>query len=111
MRMLCGMTPREEIEAVRAEALGLHKKLIDAARLRYEALYGAVEGPGEMLRLVAFDPEFAWLRPLTRLILDMDDRLESEAPVTPVDALRVRAAVEEIFGPPRQQTHYAVGLA
>ena len=107
--MLSCMTPREEIEAVRAEALGLHKKLIDAARLRYEALHGAVESPGEMLRLVAFDPEFAWLRPLTRLILEMDETLEAKAPPTATDALRVRMAVEEIFGQPRET--YAVAQA
>jgi hypothetical protein len=91
-------SPRQDIEAVRAEALDLHKKLIDAARLQYEARHGAVARPGEMLRLVAFDPEFAWLRPLTRLILDIDERLESDEVVTDADAARVRAAVDEIFG-------------
>lgn len=110
MRMLEVMTPRQEIEAVRAEALGLHKKLIDAARLRYEALHGAVESPGEMLRLVAFDPEFAWLRPLTGLILEIDEKLEAEDPVTAADAVGVRAAVEEVFGQQPRET-YAVGLA
>ena len=91
------MNPRQDIEAVRAEALGLHKKLIDAARLQYEARHGNV-APGEMLRLVAFDPDFAWLRPLTRLILDIDERLESEHVLTAEDAAEVRAAVEEVFG-------------
>lgn len=97
------MTPRQDIEAVRAEALGLHKKLIDAARLQYEARHGVVVRPGEMLRLVAFDPDFAWVRPLTRLILDIDEKLESDGPITEDDAAIVRAQVEEIFGPEQQQ--------
>jgi hypothetical protein len=91
-------TPRQDIEVVRAEALGLHKRLIDAARAQYEAQHGVVVRPGEMLRLVAFDPEFAWLRPLTRLILEIDEQLESGEAITDADAMRVRAAVEEIFG-------------
>ena len=101
------MTPRQDIEAVRAEALGLHKKLIDAARLQYEARHGSVVHPGEMLRLVAFDPEFAWVRPLTRLILDIDERLETPGPLTPADAAQVRADVEEMFGPGQKKVEFA----
>lgn len=111
MRMVVSMTPRQDIEAVRAEALGLHKKLIDAARLRYEARHGAVKNPGEMLRLVAFDPEFAWLRPLTRLILGIDETLERGVEPTEADAVRVRADVEETFGEPRPRQVVQVGLA
>jgi hypothetical protein len=92
------MTPRESIEAVRQEALVIHKRLIDDARLRYEAAHGAVVRPGEMLRLVAFDPEFAWLRPLTHLILDIDDRLEHET-LSAEDVAAVRTGLETIFGP------------
>lgn len=95
------MNPRDDIEAVRAEALGLHKKLIDGARAQYEARHGVVTRPGEMLRLMAFDPDFAWLRPLTRLILSIDDRLDAPSAVTPADAAAVRAEVEAMFGPPR----------
>src|SRR3954447_13959159 len=97
------MTPRESIEAVREEALVLHKRLIDDARLRYEAAHGTVARPGEMLRLVAFDPEFAWLRPLTGLILEIDERLEADEAVTESDAAAIHAAVDEIFGRAEQQ--------
>src|SRR5688572_30462077 len=92
------MTPRKDIEAVRAEALGLHKRLIDAAILQYEARHGAVLAPGERLRLVAFDPEFSWIHPLTKLILEIDERLETEAGPTAEDAAWVRAQVDAVFG-------------
>ncbi len=92
------MNPRQDIEAVRAEALGLHKKIIDAAFLQYEARKGAVLQPSERLRLVAFDPEFAWIHPLTKLILAIDERLEDGKPITALDAAKVRAEVDQIFG-------------
>ncbi|MBL8953429.1 MAG: hypothetical protein JNK82_21825 [Myxococcaceae bacterium] len=96
------MNPRQDIEAVRAEALGLHKKIIDAAMLTYEARKGAVLQPAERLRLLASDPDFAWIHPLTKLILEIDDRLESEAPVTAAEAAKVRADIDEIFGSPNR---------
>ncbi|MBK7859965.1 MAG: hypothetical protein IPJ65_15345 [Archangiaceae bacterium] len=104
------MNPRQDIEAVRSEALGLHKRLIDAARMKYEARHGVVQ-PGEMLRLVAFDPEFSWLRPLTRLILDIDERLEKETPVTEADAAQVRAEVEQVFGAAQGEQQAPMAMA
>ena len=98
------MSPRQDIEAVRTEALSLHKKLIDAALTQYEVRHGTVVKTGERLRLLAFDPEFAWLHPLTRLILEIDERLEREKPVTEADAAWVRAEVEAVFGVPGRQS-------
>ena len=99
------MTPRHDIKSVRAHALGLHKKLIDATRTRYEAAHGRID-PGEMMRLVAFDPEFAWLHPLSRLIFGIKDRLE-QPELTEIDAAEVRWELERVFSgsggePPRQ---------
>ena len=89
------MTPRHDIKAIRVHALGLHKKLIDQERNRYELKHGKIR-PGEMLRLVAFDPEFAWLHPLSRLILGIDDRLDLPE-LTEVDAAEVRWELEQVF--------------
>jgi len=86
------------MEAVRAEALVLHKKVIDAAMLTYEARMGAVLPPAERLRLMAFDPEFAWIHPLTKLILAIDEKLEGDDPVTAADAAQLRADIAEMFG-------------
>ena len=55
-------------------------------------------GEGELSRIVAFDPDFAWLHPLTGLILDIDDRL-ARPRVSEQDIHEVRAEVERLFGP------------
>lgn len=70
------MYPIAEIEAVRRAALHLHKVLIEAVRLDYERSHGRIENPIELLRLVAYDPQFAWLRPLSRLLVDLDETPE-----------------------------------
>ncbi|MBS1153401.1 MAG: hypothetical protein H6Q89_5099 [Myxococcaceae bacterium] len=90
------MTPRHDIKTVRAQALELHKRLIDQARVRYEVAHGRV-GPGEMLRIVTFDPDFAWLRPLTQAILAIDDRLDLPE-LTHADAAAVRLQLEQALG-------------
>lgn len=81
----------QEIEAVRAAALALHKRLLDEARADYEREHGAMSA-NQMLGLVAYGPQFQWLRPLSRLIVDLDIRLEQKE-LTDAD---VKAALAEV---------------
>ena len=90
------MTARHDIKTLRAQALTFHKRMIDDARVRYEKGHGKVVVPGEMLRLMAFDPEFAWLRPLTGLILSIDDRLDL-GEVTEADTDAVRQQIAQVM--------------
>ncbi|HKU39425.1 MAG TPA: hypothetical protein VJR89_14805 [Polyangiales bacterium] len=69
---------RSDVETVRSAALHLHKVLIDTVRLEHEREYGRIGSPAELLQLVAFDPRFAWLRPLSRQIVALDDQLSGE---------------------------------
>jgi hypothetical protein len=90
------MTPRQDIEAVRTQALDLHKKLIDEARARYELVNGPVH-PAKLLQLLAFDPGFTWLKPLTRAIISIDERLETTPEPTEAEAAEVRVQLEQCF--------------
>jgi hypothetical protein len=61
--------------------LVVHKQLLDHERIRYERQHGRIASSGEFLRLAIEDPWFAWLRPLTALITQIDEYMESkEAP-------------------------------
>jgi hypothetical protein len=42
-------------------------------------------GPHQTLSIVLHDPFFAWLRPLSSLIVQLDERLAAEQPVQPAD--------------------------
>ena len=80
------------VQSLRHGLLALHKTLLDAERLRYEREHGRMEGGGQMLQLLAFDPSFAWLRVLSALIVQIDERLDDkEQPFTSGDAKKLRA--------------------
>jgi hypothetical protein len=62
-----------------AEALReVHRALVGAARAEYEKESGPAGGPGQMLRLLTEHPSFAWLHPMSELIVDLDALLAQE---------------------------------
>src|SRR3954466_12176200 len=62
-----------------AAALGeVHRTLVQAVRAVYEREVGPAGGPGQMLRLLTEDPYFAWLHPMSELIVDLDSLLAQE---------------------------------
>src|SRR5687768_4548910 len=86
---------RQQTAAARAALLDFHRTLLEAVRLDYERENGRV-GNAEMLRLVAFDPAFAWLRPVSELIVALDE-LQAMTDVTDRDAAAVRIEIEELL--------------
>ena len=72
-----------QLNDLRHGLLALHKALLDRQRLWYEREHGRLETGGQMLQLLAYDPAFAWLRVLSALIVQIDERLDDkEQPVT-----------------------------
>ncbi len=53
--------------------LRLHKALLDDERVSYERVHGRIPSNGEFLQLVLGDAWFAWLRPLSQLIVKLDE--------------------------------------
>jgi hypothetical protein len=79
-----------KLRSLRQALLTLHKTLLDAERQRYEREHGRVEGGGQMLQLLAYDPSFAWLRVFSALIVQIDERVDDkEHPITTEDAARL----------------------
>jgi hypothetical protein len=78
-----------QIEAVRRRLLELHKTLIDAEREQHERTLGRLSD-GELLDALIKDPVFAWLAPLTALIVRLDELQadgERELDPAPIRAL------------------------
>jgi hypothetical protein len=82
-------TARQPLQELRDALLDLHKTLIDSERAVYEANVGPIQSPHHFFRLVTDDPWFAWLRPVSQLIVAMDEALDAEESLTSdsVDAL------------------------
>jgi hypothetical protein len=71
---------RQHLEDVRRGLLRVHKALLEDARIRYEREQGRIEGSGALLRLVLNDPWFAWLHPLSGLVVQIDELLAADEP-------------------------------
>ena len=80
---------RQRPSELRLALLKLHKALLDSERVGYEKTMGKIQSPNHFLQLVTNDPWFAWLHPLSQLIVAMDEALDAEEPLTvaKVDAL------------------------
>jgi hypothetical protein len=74
---------RQQLDDVRKALLRVHKALLDDARIRYEREQGRIEGSGALLQLVLNDPWFAWLHPLSGLVVQIDELLASDEPTIP----------------------------
>ncbi|MEK7468833.1 MAG: hypothetical protein AAB074_15775 [Planctomycetota bacterium] len=67
----------DQLNTVRVHLLELHRLLLAVEREDYERVHGRVTG-ATFLNVLTSDPAFAWLRPLTSLILTLDEMLEAE---------------------------------
>ena len=77
---------RQHLEELRQKLLRLHKALLDYERVHYERAFGRVASTGEMLQLVIHDQWFAWLHPLSDLIVRIDETVDWLHPGTARDA-------------------------
>jgi hypothetical protein len=92
-------TERQLVVDVRRALLHLHKTLLDWERVAYDRAQGRRTPPGQLLRIVMTDPQFAWLRPLSELIVRMDGALDMEAPDAPIDVDAIIAQVRALVSP------------
>lgn len=72
-----------QLQELREALLALHKTLVDSERAEYEQALGPIASPGHLLKLLTDDPWFAWLHPLSLLIVAMDEALDENEPLTP----------------------------
>lgn len=85
---------RSKLKDLSKAFLRLHKTLLDAAKLEYEAKNGRIAGVNVYFQLVIDDPHFAWLRKMSALIALIDEAVSIRRPAT-------EAAVQALFGEAR----------
>lgn len=66
---------------LRIKLLRLHKILLEIERISYEQVWGQVNR-GELLQLVISHTQFAWLHRLSELIVQIDELLQADEPLT-----------------------------
>lgn len=91
---------RAELRAALREVsrllLPLHRALIEAAREEYHHTVAPVTSPTHLLRLLQEEPFFEWLRPLTAIIVDIDEMTRTD--FEQEQAVAIAARVERLFG-------------
>ena len=93
-----GMAESEHKPALLEAAAALrevHRVLVRAVRFQYERDVAPVGGPGHLLRLLTEDPYFAWLHPMSELIVDLDSLLAQEL-LPPGTVAGVRMEVDRL---------------
>jgi hypothetical protein len=87
---------RAVLRELSKQLLPLHRALIEAARAEYSTMVAPVSGPNHLLRLLHDDAFFAWLKPLTALIVDIDEMARTDFQRADADAIVAR--VDRLFG-------------
>ncbi|SRR5258708_18602719 len=86
---------RDALRMMSRALIPMHRALINAAREDYALAYEVV-GPTRLMQLLNDDPFFAWLKPMTALIVDIDEMARRDFVRADVDAIVDR--VQQLFG-------------
>lgn len=76
---------KRHLNELRDTLLHLHKALVDSERIFYEKTVGQITSPHHFLQLLANDPWFVWLHPLSELIVAIDEALDAKIPPPAAD--------------------------
>ena len=86
----------QHLKELRGSLLHLHKTLLDMERAGFERDFGRVTS-GELLQLVINHAQFAWLRMISALVVQIDEMLSAEEPATLNDAADVLDQARALF--------------
>jgi hypothetical protein len=91
--------PQQRLKDLRDALLALHKTLLDSEQASYERDVARIESRTELLRLVLYDPWFAWLHELSELVVLIDETLDAKEPPEGAEADRLVAQALDLLAP------------
>lgn len=98
---------KQRLKTLREKLLTLHKALLDSERTAYELIHGPIASPGAFLQLLINDTRFAWLRPVTTLIVQIDEALAAkDPPSTPQDFERLIRDMRALLTPSTEENGF-----
>jgi hypothetical protein len=98
---------KQRLTELRNGLLSLHKTLLDSERGTYERDIARIGSSGELLKLVLYDPWFAWLHELSQFVVLIDETLDAEEPPGGIDAERLIEQSKELLAPNETGTGFA----
>jgi hypothetical protein len=98
---------RQKLVELRQILLTLHKALLDSERTAYEIGHGSLASPAAFLNLLINDPSFQWLRPITTLIVQIDETLAAKKPRAATrDFERLIVDMRALLSPSREEADF-----
>jgi len=97
---------RQLLTDLRRALLHLHKTLLDWERVAYDRQHGRTP-PGELLSIVMRDPHFAWLHPVSELIVRIDTMLDVEHPEPRAEMEAIVRQARTLIAPDASGSPYA----
>ncbi|HEY2732401.1 MAG TPA: hypothetical protein VGI70_00370 [Polyangiales bacterium] len=93
-----------QLETIRSALLALHKALLEVVRREHERTHGRLP-PQQFLDALIRDPALSWLRPLTTLLVAIDEADDLASIVTELQQLLGASSTPDEF-----QQRYAAAL-
>ena len=94
---------RGRLAEIRETLLVLHKALLDSERTAHELVHGPIGSPGAFLQLLINDNRFSWLKPVTTLLVQIDETLAAKKPpATSKDFERLISDTRALLSPSRE---------
>jgi hypothetical protein len=90
---------RAQLRVLSRALRDVHRSLVVFSRDRYELDNGRVRGKGQLLELLLRDEAFAWLRPLSGLIVAIDELSTRRSAPSEDETAAIRAQVEVFISP------------
>jgi len=97
---------RRRLSDVRQVLLPLHRTLLEWERTAYERIHGRTT-PGELLEAIVTAPQFAWIRPVSELIVRIDELIDADETDASADVAAVLADAQALVTPDEAGTPYA----
>ncbi|WP_413736295.1 hypothetical protein ACL2XP_25885 [Sodalis sp. RH21] len=95
---------RVTLKSISTALRKLHKALIDLETRRF----GPVGSPFEHLQLVSAHPQFAWIRLLSEILVEMDERLDEPEEIDGAVILAYKTVIERLLAlGPENDTEFA----
>jgi catechol 2,3-dioxygenase-like lactoylglutathione lyase family enzyme len=98
---------RSMLRDMRVRLLNLHKVLLEDAKAAYEMDRGRIGSNAGLLQLVINDPWFAWLHPLSELVVRIDEALQTDAPAAEADGTVLLEQVARLLSPEQGPVEFA----
>ncbi|HEY0210201.1 hypothetical protein [Acerihabitans sp.] len=84
---------RASLRTISTSLRKLHKALIDLETTRF----GQIGGTFEHLQLVSGHPQFAWIRRLSEILVELDERLDEPEDIDAATLLSYKTAIERLL--------------